>query len=80
MKPSKNDSWRLVLHSSSSARLLYRKTPKNWRGEFRDSPWMSGWLAILDLEAMGRREAYLNPPPPGVGGDDLQRIGKLLIN
>src|SRR5688572_18842929 len=72
-KPSRKDSGLLVLQSSSSARLLYLKTPKNWRAEFRDSPWISGWLAILDLEAMGRREAYANPPTPGVGGDDLQR-------
>ena len=38
MSPRKNASGRLVLHNSSSARLLYLKTPKNWRGEFRASP------------------------------------------
>src|SRR5688572_181183 len=57
-KPRNSDSGLLVLQSSSSARRLYLKTPKNWRGELRASPCRSGWLAILDLEAIFGRQAY----------------------
>ena len=56
-KPSNNDSGRSVSQSSSSARLLYLKTPKNWRAEFSDSPWSSGCLAMPGLALMGC-EAY----------------------
>src|SRR5688572_1785085 len=62
-KASRKDSGLLVPQRSSSARLLYLKTPKNWRGELRASPCRSGWLAILDLEAIFGRQAY--PEMPG---------------
>ena len=50
--PSSSDSDLLVVHSSSSARLLYLNTPKNWRAELIFSPWIVSSLASLDLEAI----------------------------
>src|SRR5688500_12686375 len=59
--PKKTDSGLLVLHRSSSARLLYLNTPKNCRGELKPSPCLSGWLAIFDLDAIFGRQAHRLP-------------------
>ena len=44
-RPNSTERPRLVAHTSSSARLVYRKTPKNRRAEFGASAGVSGRLA-----------------------------------
>src|SRR5262245_10495679 len=57
------DSFLLVAHTSSSARLLYRKTPKKRRGELGASGVNAGDLAIPGFADMQIRSVVETAAP-----------------